>query len=138
MELAAKIERVRALMEQHIPEATVEDYEALVGQHALPDDGDRHVLAAAIKGAEEILVTANLKLFPAPAPASRPDVPPSEPCLPECASSHFARTNPWAHAKTIGMPTTHVVTTVGRVADSRGSTLSSVFIGMRLCGTLLS
>jgi predicted nucleic acid-binding protein len=62
-----KIERVRALMEQHIPEATVEDYEALVGQLTLPDDGDRHVLAAAIKGNAEILVTANLKHFPAPA-----------------------------------------------------------------------
>jgi hypothetical protein len=60
-------ERVRALMEQHIPEATVEDYEVLVGQLALPDDGDRHVLAAAIKGDAEILVTANLKHFPAPA-----------------------------------------------------------------------
>ena len=62
-----KIERVRALMEQHIPEATVEDYDALVGQLALPDDGDRHVLAAAIKGDAEILVTANLRHFPAPA-----------------------------------------------------------------------
>jgi hypothetical protein len=62
-----KIERVRALMEQHIPEATVEDYEAIVGQLALPDHGDRHVLAAAIKGGAELLVTANLKHFPAPA-----------------------------------------------------------------------
>jgi hypothetical protein len=62
-----KIERVRALMEQHIPEASVEDYDALVGQLPLPDDGDRHVLAAAIKGGAEILVTANLKHFPAPA-----------------------------------------------------------------------
>jgi hypothetical protein len=64
-----KIERVRVLIEQHIPEATVEDYEALVGQLALTDDGDRHVLAAAIKGDAEILVTANLRHFPAPTPA---------------------------------------------------------------------
>ena len=62
-----KIERVRALMEQHIPQATVEDYEALVGELALPDDGDCHVLAAAIKGDAEILVTANLKHFSASA-----------------------------------------------------------------------
>jgi PIN domain-containing protein len=62
-----KIERVRALMERHIPRATVEGYEVLVGRLALPDDGDRHVLAAAIKGDAEILVTANLKHFPAPA-----------------------------------------------------------------------
>jgi hypothetical protein len=65
-----KIERVRALMEQHIPEATVEDYDALVGQLTLPDDRDRHVLAAAIKGGAEILVTANLKHFPVPALAT--------------------------------------------------------------------
>jgi hypothetical protein len=38
-----------------------------LGRLALPDDGDRHVLAAAIKGDAEILVTANLKHFPAPA-----------------------------------------------------------------------
>jgi hypothetical protein len=62
-----KIERVRALMEQHIPDATVEDFDTLVGQLNLPDDGDRHVLAAAIKGDAEILVTANLRHFPAPA-----------------------------------------------------------------------
>jgi hypothetical protein len=62
-----KIERVRALMEQHIPEAIVEDYDGLVDQLTLPDDGDRHVLAAAIKGDAEILVTANLKHFPASA-----------------------------------------------------------------------
>jgi hypothetical protein len=59
-----KIARVRSLMEQHVPDATVEDYDALVGQLTLPDDGDRHVLAAAIKGDAEILVTANLKHFP--------------------------------------------------------------------------
>jgi hypothetical protein len=62
-----KIERVRALMEQHIPEATVAGYEMLVGQLTLPDDGDRHVLAAAIEGGAEILVTANLRHFPLPA-----------------------------------------------------------------------
>jgi PIN domain len=62
-----KIERVRALMEQHIPDATVEDYDGLVGQLSLPDQDDRHVLAAAIKGEAEILVTANLKHFPATA-----------------------------------------------------------------------
>jgi hypothetical protein len=39
----------------------------MVGQLTLPDDGDRHVLATAIKGDAEILVTANLKHFPATA-----------------------------------------------------------------------
>ena len=39
----------------------------MVDQLTLPDDGDRHVLAAAIKGDAEILVTANLKHFPASA-----------------------------------------------------------------------
>jgi len=49
-----KIQRVRALMEQHIPDATVEDYDALIGQLTLPDSGDRHIVAAAIKGDAEI------------------------------------------------------------------------------------
>jgi len=53
-------------MEQHIPDAIVECYETLAGQLTLPDEGDRHVLAAAIKGDAEILVTANLRHFPAP------------------------------------------------------------------------
>jgi hypothetical protein len=60
-----KIERVRALVEQCIPDATVEDYDGLVGQPTLPDKDDRHVLVAAIKGEAEILVTTNLKHFPA-------------------------------------------------------------------------
>ena len=34
-----KIERVRALIEQHIPEATVDGYDTLVSQLTLPDDG---------------------------------------------------------------------------------------------------
>jgi PIN domain-containing protein len=59
-----KIERVRRLMEEHIPDATAGDYDALIDQLALPDDNDRHVLAAAIKGHAEILVTGNLKHFP--------------------------------------------------------------------------
>jgi hypothetical protein len=32
-----KIERARALMEQHIPEATVEDYDGLIGSAATED-----------------------------------------------------------------------------------------------------
>src|SRR5262245_28103306 len=60
-----KIERVRALMEQHIPDATVEDFDTLVGQLNLPDDGDRHVLAAAIKGDSAILVFGHFRHFPA-------------------------------------------------------------------------
>jgi hypothetical protein len=62
-----KIERVRTLMEQHVPDATVEDYDSLIRQLALPDEDDRHVLAAAIKGDATIIVTANLKHFPPPA-----------------------------------------------------------------------
>jgi hypothetical protein len=43
-----KIERARAHGAAY-PDATVEDYDGLVDQFTLPDDGDRHVLAGAIK-----------------------------------------------------------------------------------------
>lgn len=46
------------------PDALVENYELLVNALELPDDKDRHVLAAAIKTNANIIVTNNLKDFP--------------------------------------------------------------------------
>ncbi len=40
-------------------------YEPLVEGLKLPDPADRHVLAAAIKAGAQVIVTANLKHFPA-------------------------------------------------------------------------
>ena len=61
----ARIARTRSLMELHVNDAMVAGYEALIPTLTLPDPNDRHVLAAAIHGGATIIVTANLKHFPA-------------------------------------------------------------------------
>lgn len=62
----AQIERTRRLMEAAIDDAIVEGYEHLIPSLTLPDADDRHVLAAAIHCGATVLVTANLRDFPAP------------------------------------------------------------------------
>lgn len=47
------------------PDALVDNYEPLVKTLELPDEKDRHVLAAAIKTNANIIVTNNIKDFPA-------------------------------------------------------------------------
>jgi hypothetical protein len=64
---AAPLQRVRGLMEHHINDALVSGYEPIVDQLTLPDANDRHVLAAAIHGGAKVIVTANLRDFPADA-----------------------------------------------------------------------
>lgn len=46
------------------PDALVDNYESLVNTLELPDEKDRHVLAAAIKTNANIIVTNNMKDFP--------------------------------------------------------------------------
>jgi predicted nucleic acid-binding protein len=60
----ASLERTRDLMDRHTRNALVAGYEALVPALALPDPDDRHVLAAAITGRCDVIVTQNLKDFP--------------------------------------------------------------------------
>jgi len=62
---AAVLERTRSVMDGHFPEAVVTGYTALAGDLDLPDPGDRHVLAAAISGRADVIVTRNLRDFPA-------------------------------------------------------------------------
>jgi predicted nucleic acid-binding protein len=62
---AAQLARTRALMHAHIRDCLVEDYEGLIDTLTLPDPDDRHVLAAAIKGHADVIVTCNLVDFPA-------------------------------------------------------------------------
>ena len=66
-ELAGKLDRRRDLMRQAVPdwEVTAAQYEALMPSLALPDKDDVHVLAAAIAGHADCIVTRNLKHFPA-------------------------------------------------------------------------
>ena len=48
-----------------IPDCMVTHYEPLIAGLSLPDPDDRHVLAAAIAGHADAIVTVNLKDFPA-------------------------------------------------------------------------
>lgn len=53
-----------SMMNQAFPDAKVKNYEALIDGLNLPDQDDRHVLAAAIKTNANLIVTNNLKDFP--------------------------------------------------------------------------
>lgn len=60
-----RLERTRDLMDQNVRDALVSGYEELIPAIAgLPDPGDRHVLAAAIAGRCDVIVTFNLRDFP--------------------------------------------------------------------------
>jgi predicted nucleic acid-binding protein len=61
----AQLERTRDLMNAHVRDCLVTDYEDLIEAIVLPDPDDRHVLAAAIRGHADVIVTLNLADFPA-------------------------------------------------------------------------
>jgi predicted nucleic acid-binding protein len=54
----------RKLMNSHVRDCLVNNYEYLIPSLTLPDLDDRHVLAAAIVGNADVIVTFNLKDFP--------------------------------------------------------------------------
>jgi predicted nucleic acid-binding protein len=60
-----QLERTRRLMDSHAPGALVTGYRKLIPAFDLPDLNDRHVLAAAVRGKATVIVTKNLKDFPA-------------------------------------------------------------------------
>lgn len=59
-----RLERTRDLMNLHVRDCLVDNYEHLENEIQLPDTDDRHVLAAAIKARADAIVTFNLKDFP--------------------------------------------------------------------------
>lgn len=63
---AERLIRTRNLMCSAVEDCLVTGHEGLADQIALPDDGDRHVLAAAIRCSAQTIVTMNLKHFPPP------------------------------------------------------------------------
>lgn len=56
--------RTVQLMNEAIEDAVIEHYQYLIDSLQLPDPDDRHVLAAAIVGHADAIVTFNLKDFP--------------------------------------------------------------------------
>ncbi|MDM0075353.1 PIN domain-containing protein [Variovorax sp. J2P1-59] len=62
---ARAIERTVLLMREAVPDCLVVGHESLIPGLELPDPDDRHVLAAAIAGHADAIVTYNLKDFPA-------------------------------------------------------------------------
>ncbi len=67
---SARLERTRLLMNQIDPSSVVSGYETRIPALCLPDENDRHVLAAAIQGGASVIVTYNLSDFPRQALAS--------------------------------------------------------------------
>jgi predicted nucleic acid-binding protein len=59
-----QLERTKMLMNSHVRDCLVTGYEELEGTIHLPDPNDRHVLAAAIVGHAQVIITFNLKDFP--------------------------------------------------------------------------
>ncbi len=59
------LEKARAAMNAAFPDANITHYEEIMKGLSLPDEKDRHVLAAAIKARVDVIVTFNLKDFPA-------------------------------------------------------------------------
>lgn len=62
-----KLERTRKRMEEKFPAGLVTDYQWIIPSLVLRDEKDKHVLAVAIAANAELIVTKNLKDFPASA-----------------------------------------------------------------------
>lgn len=62
--LQDKMARLVDLVNESVPDCLVQNYEPLIEGLQLPDPNDRHVLAAAIVGHADAIVTSNLKDFP--------------------------------------------------------------------------
>src|ERR1017187_2611005 len=63
--LPERLARTRNLMNEAVRDCVVTGYEDLIESLSLPDPDDRHVLAAAIRAGAAVIVTYNLKDFPA-------------------------------------------------------------------------
>jgi len=63
----ATLERTRDQMNRHTRDSLITGYEPLIPSLALPDPNDRHVLAAAIVGRCDVIVTRNQRDFPSSA-----------------------------------------------------------------------
>lgn len=65
-DVAVKAARAREAMERAFPEANVLDFGSFLRAcQALPDEDDKHVLAAALATRADVIVTENVRHFPA-------------------------------------------------------------------------
>jgi predicted nucleic acid-binding protein len=64
-DIASKIDRLVELVNLSVQDCLVEGYEYIIPTIELPDLNDRHVVAAAVVGQADAIVTFNLKDFPA-------------------------------------------------------------------------
>jgi len=60
----ARLQDLRAAMDERAEDSLVTGYEPLIESLDLPDRDDRHVLAAAIVAGADVIVTCNLRDFP--------------------------------------------------------------------------
>lgn len=61
---AEDLQKTRDLMDRNVRDCLIDGYQSLIGMLNLPDPDDRHVLAAAIVGRVDVIVTFNIKDFP--------------------------------------------------------------------------
>lgn len=66
-DLEPRLARTRELMNAHVRDCLVTGFEYLIPSIELPDPDDRHVAATAIHSGASLIVTFNLKDFPADA-----------------------------------------------------------------------
>jgi hypothetical protein len=59
-----KLQKTRGYIDSAVPDCLVRNYRAIAKGLELPDENDRHVLAAAIKAAAQVIVTCNVRDFP--------------------------------------------------------------------------
>ncbi|HEX6756037.1 MAG TPA: PIN domain-containing protein, partial [Mycobacteriales bacterium] len=73
-----RLNRTRSLMVRAVRDCMVKGWEPLVDVVDLPDPDDRHVVAAAVRARAQLIVTSNVRDFPA-GQLSRWDIEPRSP-----------------------------------------------------------